>query len=154
VITVLSFSDEGNILVYRDPVNPGFFVEQLGPVGLDTVDYQALSQAKLGNFLYAAGGYDGTYSSTNRVFRFDPRYRDWSEVAGMNGATSWGSVSNSSGSIRGNRICRSNDSRCSFLSSGFALTQLTITSSTNLSEASIYMFSIRNCNNSSKDKFG
>jgi len=86
VITVLSFSDEGNILVYRDPVNPGFFVEQLGPVGLDTVDYQALSQAKLGNFLYAAGGYDGTYSSTNRVFRFDPRYRDWSEVAGMNGA--------------------------------------------------------------------
>jgi hypothetical protein len=79
VITVLSFSDEGNILVYRDPVNPGFFVD---------------------------------------------------------------------------RICRSNDSRCSFLSSGFALTQLTITSSTNLSEASIYMFSIRNCNNSSKDKFG
>ncbi|XP_071171261.1 kelch-like protein 36 isoform X1 [Mytilus edulis] len=83
VITVLSFSEEGNVLVYRDPEKPGFFVEQLGPVGLDTVDYQALSQAKLGNFLYAAGGYDGTYSSTNRVFRFDPRYRDWTEVACM-----------------------------------------------------------------------
>jgi hypothetical protein len=34
------------------------------------------------------------------------------------------------------------------------ITVLSITSSTNLSEASIYMFSIRNCNNSSKDKFG
>lgn len=84
VVTVLSFSDEGNVLVYRDVEKAGFFVEQLGPVGLDTVDYQALSQAKLGNFLYAAGGYDGTYSSTNRVFRFDPRYRDWTEIASMN----------------------------------------------------------------------
>lgn len=86
VIAIMSFTEEGNMVVYRDPEKPGFFVEQLGPVGLDTVDYQALGQTKLGNYLYAAGGYDGTYSSTNRVFRFDPRYRDWTEVACMNQA--------------------------------------------------------------------
>lgn len=84
VATILSFSEDGYFLIYRDPAKSGVTVEQLGPCGLDTTDYQAMSQAKIGNFLYAAGGYDEHFSSTGRMFRFDPRFRDWTEVAPMN----------------------------------------------------------------------
>ena len=58
-------------------------VEQLGECGLDTVDYPAMSQAKIGNFVYAAGGYDNNYASSGRTFRFYPKYREWIEVAPM-----------------------------------------------------------------------
>lgn len=84
VITILSFTNDGNILVYRDPSKCGLFVEELGPCGLDTASYQAMSQAKIGNFLYAAGGYDDMYCTVGRVFMFDPKYRGWTEVASMN----------------------------------------------------------------------
>ncbi|XP_021342751.1 kelch-like protein 26 isoform X2 [Mizuhopecten yessoensis] len=84
VATIFSFSEEGYFIIYRDPSKPGLTMEQLGPCGLDTTDYQAMSQAKIGNFLYAAGGYDENFSSTPRMFRFDPRFRDWTEVAPMN----------------------------------------------------------------------
>ena len=84
VVTVLSFTNEGNFLVYRDPAKCGLFVEELGPCGLDTASYQAMSQAKIGNFLYAAGGYDEKYCTVGRVFMFDPKYRGWTEVASMN----------------------------------------------------------------------
>lgn len=84
VATIFSFSEEGYFIIYRDPKKPGITMEQLGPCGLDTTDYMAMSQTKLGNFLYAAGGYDENFSSTPRMFRFDPRFRDWTEVAPMN----------------------------------------------------------------------
>jgi N-acetylneuraminic acid mutarotase len=84
VVTILSFTEEGNFLVYRDPTKFGLFVEELGPCGLDTAAYQAMGQAKIGNFLYAAGGYDDRYCTVNRVFVFDPKYRGWTEIASMN----------------------------------------------------------------------
>ncbi|XP_061195287.1 kelch-like protein 15 [Saccostrea echinata] len=84
VVTILAFTDEANILVYRDPTKCGLFVEELGPCGLDTASYQAMGQAKIGNFLYAAGGYDDKYCTVGRVFMFDPKYRGWTEVASMN----------------------------------------------------------------------
>ncbi|XP_060062922.1 kelch-like protein 5 [Ylistrum balloti] len=84
VATIFSFSEEGYFIIYRDPNKAGITMEQLGPCGLDSTDYQAMSQAKIGNFLYAAGGYDQNFSSTARMFRFDPRFRDWTEVAPMN----------------------------------------------------------------------
>lgn len=84
VVTILSFTDEGNFLVYRDPTKFGLFVEELGPCGLDTAAYQAMGQAKIGNFLYAAGGYDEKYCTVSRVFVFDPKYRGWTEIASMN----------------------------------------------------------------------
>ena len=83
VLTIMSFTNEANILVYRDPTRAGLFVEELGPTGLDTGSYQAMGQARIGNFLYAAGGYDDQYCSVSRVFRFDPKYREWTEVAPM-----------------------------------------------------------------------
>lgn len=42
-----------------------------------------MSQAKIGNFLFAAGGYDENYMSCARVFRYDPMSREWTEVAMM-----------------------------------------------------------------------
>lgn len=84
VLAVTSFSDDYNTVAYRDPEKPGLFVEQLGPTGLDTADYHAMMQTSIGNFLYAAGGYDGNYSTTAKVFRFDPKYREWWEVSPMN----------------------------------------------------------------------
>ncbi|XP_033746810.1 kelch-like protein 26 [Pecten maximus] len=84
VATIFSFTEEGYFIIYRDPSKPGVTVEELGRCGLDTTDYMAMSQTKLGNFLYAAGGYDENFSSTARMFRFDPRFRDWTEVIPMN----------------------------------------------------------------------
>jgi hypothetical protein len=46
-------------------------------------DYSTISQAKIGNFLFAAGGYDDDYKSSSRVFRYDPQAREWTEVAMM-----------------------------------------------------------------------
>ncbi|KAK3101560.1 hypothetical protein FSP39_004490 [Pinctada imbricata] len=84
VIAILSFTQDANLLVYRDPTKSGLFVEELGPTGLDSASYQAMGQGRIGNFLYAAGGYDENYCSVARVFRFDPKYRDWTEVSPMN----------------------------------------------------------------------
>lgn len=50
--------------------------------GLD-VDYSTVSQTKLGNFLFAAGGYDNDFRSCARVFRYDPQAREWTELASM-----------------------------------------------------------------------
>lgn len=46
-------------------------------------DYTTMSQASLGNFLFAAGGYDDEYTSSSRVFRYDPKDREWTEVASL-----------------------------------------------------------------------
>ncbi|KAL3852105.1 hypothetical protein ACJMK2_015791 [Sinanodonta woodiana] len=82
VIIILSFTEEGNAVVYKEPENDNLFVEQLAQTGLD-VDYSSTSQAGIGNFLYAVGGYSDAYTSSDRTFRYDPRLREWTEVAPM-----------------------------------------------------------------------
>lgn len=86
VVVVSSFKDseEANVVIYKDPENDeaNLFVEQLGPSGLAS-DYSTMSQTKLGNFLFAAGGYDEDYVSCARVYMYDTRSREWTEVATM-----------------------------------------------------------------------
>ena len=87
-IIVASFNDETqhNVVVYKDPeiVESNLFIENLGQSGLGT-DYSSSSQGKIGNFLYSVGGYGlDNYGSSNRVFRYDPKVREWEEVATMN----------------------------------------------------------------------
>lgn len=84
VVSLFKDDEETNVVVYKDPENDeaNLFVEQLGPSGLAS-DYSTMSQAKLGNFLFAAGGYDENYASCSRVFMYDPRSREWTEVATM-----------------------------------------------------------------------
>lgn len=81
VLTIMAASEEANgtIVLYRDAKTPGICQEELSPRGLDT-EVEFTSQATIGNFLYIAGGYDHQYCSSNRLFRFDPRYRDWVEL--------------------------------------------------------------------------
>lgn len=85
-VFIATFNDEAesNTVVYKDLENEesNLFVEQLGPTGL-AVDYSTVSQAKLGNFLFAAGGYDEDFKSCSRVFRYDPQSREWTELAMM-----------------------------------------------------------------------
>ena len=42
-----------------------------------------MSQVTLGNFLFAAGGYDEDYTSSSHVYRYDPKDREWTEVASL-----------------------------------------------------------------------
>ncbi|KAH3777680.1 kelch-like protein 15 isoform X2 [Dreissena polymorpha] len=83
-ISAFNDSNESNVVIYKDPENDdaNLFVEQLGPSGL-MADYTTMSQTKLGNFLFAAGGYDDEYTSSARVFRYDPRFREWTEIAAL-----------------------------------------------------------------------
>ncbi|XP_060556772.1 kelch-like protein 26 [Ruditapes philippinarum] len=86
VVMIGTFNDqaESNTVVYKDLENDesNLFIEQLGQSGL-ACDYSTMSQAKIGNFLFAAGGYDDDYKSSSRVFRYDPQAREWTEVAMM-----------------------------------------------------------------------
>ncbi|XP_045166637.2 kelch-like protein 26 [Mercenaria mercenaria] len=86
VVFISMFDDEAesNTVVYKDLENEDsdLFIEQLGRVELDA-DYSSMTQTKLGNFLFAAGGYDKDYKSCSRVFMYDPQGRHWTEVAMM-----------------------------------------------------------------------
>ncbi|KAL4226674.1 Kelch-like protein 5 [Mactra antiquata] len=87
-IMLSTFNDETerNVVVYKDPDNDeaNLFVEQLGRTDIQS-DYSSMAQATIGNFLFAAGGYDvqGEYSSSARVYMYDPRVREWNEVSSM-----------------------------------------------------------------------
>lgn len=87
-IIVMSFNDETqhNVVVYKDPENPdsNLFIENLGESGLGT-DYSTSCQGKIGNFLFSVGGYGfDNYTSSGRMFRYEPKLREWEEVATMN----------------------------------------------------------------------
>ena len=87
-IIVTAFNDETqqNVVVYKDPENPesNLFIENLGESGLGT-DYSTANQARIGNFLFSIGGYEyGSYASSSRMFRYDPKLREWEEVASLN----------------------------------------------------------------------
>ena len=83
VITVMSFTEEQNAILYKEPSKSTVVIEQLRDTGLE-LDFEFASTAKLGNFLFAIGGYGIDVFSSERVFRFDPRRREWMEVASMN----------------------------------------------------------------------
>ncbi|WAR26812.1 KLH31-like protein [Mya arenaria] len=86
VVVVSGFNDdlEQNIVLYKDPENEeaNVFVEQLGQSGLNC-DYTSMSQTSLGNFLFAAGGYNDEYIASVCVYRYDPRFREWTEIASL-----------------------------------------------------------------------
>ena len=87
-IIVTAFNDETqhNVVVYKDPENPesNLFIENLGESGLGA-DYSTANQGKIGNFLFSVGGYGvDDYASSGRVFRYDPKLREWEEVASLN----------------------------------------------------------------------
>ncbi|XP_041349863.1 kelch-like protein 36 [Gigantopelta aegis] len=83
VLTVMSFSEEQNAILYKEPEKSAVVIEQLSDTGLQ-LDFEFASSAKVGNFLYALGGYGVDVFSSERVFRFDPRHREWTEMASMN----------------------------------------------------------------------
>ena len=87
-VIVSSFNDETNhnVVVYKDPeiAESNLFIENLSESRLGT-DYSTSSQATIGNFLFSVGGYSvDNYGSSNRVFRYEPKLREWEEVASMN----------------------------------------------------------------------
>lgn len=85
-VVISNFNDEteSNVVVYKDPEDDdaNLFIEQLGPSGLNS-DYSTMSQTALGNFLFAAGGYDKEFKSSEQVYRYDPRFREWTQIASM-----------------------------------------------------------------------
>ncbi|XP_067684506.1 kelch-like protein 26 [Haliotis asinina] len=82
VTTVMSFTTEQNVLLHKAPGMTDFIVEELGSANIET-DFETTKLATVGNFLYAVGGYDPLVVSSRRLFRFDPKYRDWIELAMM-----------------------------------------------------------------------
>lgn len=81
-VMILSFTAAGKFLTYKNPDHQGLYQEELGMTGLQ-LDYECASQTTLGNFVYAAGGYDERMCAVSRMFRFDPKFRDWVELASM-----------------------------------------------------------------------
>ncbi|XP_046340049.1 kelch-like protein 15 [Haliotis rufescens] len=82
VTTVLSINTEQNILLHKAPEKNDFLIEELNQANIET-DFETTELATVGNFLYAVGGYDPLVVSSRRLFRFDPKYRDWIELAMM-----------------------------------------------------------------------
>lgn len=86
IVALISASEmnNGNIVLYKDPNKPHepICIEHLEPEGLKT-EMMFTAQAVLGNFLYIAGGYNQDNTSSVRMFRYDPRFRIWIELAPM-----------------------------------------------------------------------
>lgn len=85
IVMAFGAQTERNVVVYKDPENSdsNLFIENLGESGLAT-DYSTSNQGKIGNFLFSVGGYGlDNYGSSNRVFRYEPKLREWEEVASM-----------------------------------------------------------------------
>lgn len=80
--TFFTPTDERLVVVYKEAANKGFCMEELMYGGLDT-EFEHTNQAVIGNFLFAAGGYSRKYCSSDRMFRYDPRFREWTELASM-----------------------------------------------------------------------
>ena len=47
------------------------------------MDYSTTNQSVLGNFMFAVGGYNDEYTSSNTKYRYDPRDREWMRLGSM-----------------------------------------------------------------------
>ncbi|CAL1526635.1 unnamed protein product [Lymnaea stagnalis] len=82
-IVLLTFSTEVCAVSYQDTATRVHCHEELASSGTET-DFDSSSIAKVGNFLYRSGGYDTNVCSSASVYRYNPRYRNWIELASMN----------------------------------------------------------------------
>jgi len=80
VVALSSHADD--TIVYVRPADGRAFHEQFGcSVSGALLDHAGT--ARLGNFLFVVGGYDMGYDVTDRVHRYDPRFRNWMPVASL-----------------------------------------------------------------------
>lgn len=83
-VVMFSFVEGRYILTYKSLTSSGICTEELG--GNDVVmehDLGSSSSIVIGDFFFCAGGYDVRLCSSNRMFRFSSRTREWTELASM-----------------------------------------------------------------------
>ena len=69
-------------VTYHDLASGVRVHEQLAHTG-EATKLESSSIAKIGNFLYRSGGYNEQIASSGVVYRYNPRYRNWVELAAM-----------------------------------------------------------------------
>lgn len=82
-VVMFTFSPEICAVTYHHIATGIRCHEELSISGLET-EFEFSSIVKVGNFLYRTGGYNKSVCSSMHVYRYNPRYRSWIELAGMN----------------------------------------------------------------------
>jgi N-acetylneuraminic acid mutarotase len=80
---MFTFSAEIYSVAYQHIESGTHCSEELASSELET-DFDFTSIVKVGNFLYATGGYDTAVCSSVHVHRYNPRFRNWTQLADMN----------------------------------------------------------------------
>ncbi|KAK6993334.1 kelch-like protein 15 [Biomphalaria glabrata] len=81
-VVMLTFSPDVCAVTYQNIATGVLCLEELASSGAET-EFDSSSISKVGNFVYRSGGYDETVCSSATVFRFNPRYRNWIQLASM-----------------------------------------------------------------------
>lgn len=82
-VVMFTFSSEICAVTYQNIATGTRITEELASSGLET-EFDSSSIVKVGNFLYRTGGYDESVCSSVGVYRYNPRYRNWIQLANMN----------------------------------------------------------------------
>lgn len=77
------FAEDYCAVMYQDLFTNYQCHEELLNTGTES-HFEFSSVAKVGNFLFRSGGYDDNICSSELVFRYNPRFRDWTQLASMN----------------------------------------------------------------------
>ncbi|XP_005092261.1 kelch-like protein 36 [Aplysia californica] len=81
-VAMLIFTPDYCTVTYYDIDSGARCQEELAFSGEES-QFEFSSIARVGNFLYRSGGYDERVCSSALVYRYNPRYRNWIQLASM-----------------------------------------------------------------------
>lgn len=83
VVMMFSALDDAHLIQYKVPGLVGFFSEEINSIFMQSV-FEFTSIAVLGNYVFVAGGYKRhSWCSTEVVYRYNPRNREWGLLTPM-----------------------------------------------------------------------